>query len=86
MHTQGNAASDYDSDQFADPAKGGNARSWWWQKCTELAYWQVAPAQGAIRSHNVNVTYHRDLCKRVFGLTQLPKVDDTNTFYGTCNP
>ena len=82
MGTLGNSPSDYDSTLLADPVKGGNGRSWWWQKCTELAYWQVAPAQNSIRSAQVNEAYHRDLCFRVFGVTELPAVNETNNYYG----
>lgn len=82
----GNSAADYDSTTLADPVNGGNGRSWWWQKCTELAYWQIAPPAGAIRSSQVNMTYHEDLCKRVFGLTSLPDVDATNEYYGGAQP
>ena len=29
-------------------------RQWWYQVCTEVAYFQVAPAKGSIRSPGVN--------------------------------
>lgn len=94
----GNSPADYDSVTFSSAIEGGNSRSWWWMKCTELAYWQVAPRTGSIRSHVVNDTYHRDLCGRVFGLDMslplsghewekvLPAVNATNTYYGGSTP
>lgn len=80
--TMGNAPSDYDSRIMADPVKGGNGRSWWWMKCTEFAFFQVAPAKGSIRSSNVNLAYHQGVCKQLFGVTALPDVNATNTYYG----
>lgn len=44
-----------------------NYRQWWFQTCTELGYFQNAPAHGSIRSYIVNMTYHRNHCKAVFG-------------------
>lgn len=78
----GNSADDYDSTTLADPVNGGNGRSWWWFKCSEVAFWQVAPETNAIRSQLVNYSYHRDLCLRVFGRTELPDVEGTNAYYG----
>ena len=78
----GNSPADYNWETLANPSTGGNGRSWWWQKCTELAYWQVAPAQGAIRSAWVNTSYHEELCAKVFGLHELPAVQETNNYYG----
>jgi hypothetical protein len=81
-HTSGGSTDGYDSNVLADPSKGGNGRSWWWQKCTEVAWWQVAPSSGSIRSQAVDMAYHQDLCNRVFGLTTLPDVNGTNNYYG----
>ncbi|XP_076916489.1 putative serine protease EDA2 [Bidens hawaiensis] len=57
-------------------------RLWWFQVCTEVAYFQVAPANDSIRSSKVNTRYHLDLCKNVFGEGVYPAVDDTNLYYG----
>lgn len=32
-------------------------RLWWFQVCTEVAYFQVAPANDSIRSHEINTEY-----------------------------
>jgi hypothetical protein len=40
----------------------------WFQTCTEFGYFQNAPAEGAIRSQFVNMTYHRTHCENVFGM------------------
>jgi pimeloyl-ACP methyl ester carboxylesterase len=57
-------------------------RCWWWQKCTEVAFFQVAPVNGSIRSHKVDLKYHLDRCKYLFGDGILPQVDATNVEYG----
>ncbi|XP_050906535.1 probable serine protease EDA2 isoform X2 [Lathyrus oleraceus] len=57
-------------------------RLWWFQVCTEVAYFQVAPSNDSIRSHKVDTRYHLDLCKNVFGKGIYPDVDATNLYYG----
>ncbi|KAJ0464100.1 putative dipeptidyl-peptidase II [Helianthus annuus] len=64
-------------------------RLWWFQVCTEVAYFQVAPANDSIRSSKVDtrhehyhLSYHLDLCKNVFGVGVYPVVDATNMYYG----
>lgn len=78
----GNAPSDYDSNVLANPVTGGDGRSWWWYVCTELAYWQIAPAQGSIRSGNVTAAWHQGVCNKLFGITTPPNVAATNVYYG----
>ncbi|KAG2303036.1 hypothetical protein Bca52824_031687 [Brassica carinata] len=57
-------------------------RIWWFQVCTELAYFQVAPANNSVRSQQINTEYHLDLCKSLFGKGTYPEVDATNLYYG----
>ncbi|CAL1361198.1 unnamed protein product [Linum trigynum] len=57
-------------------------RLWWFQVCSEVAYFQVAPANDSIRSSRVDTRYHLDLCKNVFGEGVYPEVDMTNIYYG----
>ncbi|XP_057766125.1 probable serine protease EDA2 [Salvia miltiorrhiza] len=58
-------------------------RLWWFQVCTEVAYFQVAPANDSIRSSKVDTRYHLDLCKNVFGNDMSgPDVNATNLYYG----
>ncbi|KAL6552226.1 putative serine protease eda2 [Orobanche gracilis] len=57
-------------------------RLWWFQVCTEVAYFQVAPPNGSIRSSKVDTRYHLDLCKNVFGDGIYPDVTGTNLYYG----
>lgn len=32
-------------------------RLWWFQVCTEVAYFQVAPKNGTVRSPNIDTRY-----------------------------
>ncbi|XVF17991.1 hypothetical protein REPUB_Repub10bG0173100 [Reevesia pubescens] len=62
--------------------EGSSDRLWWFQVCTEVAYFQVAPSNDSIRSSKVDTKYHLDLCKNVFGEGIYPEVDVTNIYYG----
>ncbi|KAI4330367.1 hypothetical protein MLD38_028662 [Melastoma candidum] len=57
-------------------------RLWWFQVCTEVAYFQVAPSNDSIRSSKLDTRYHLDLCENVFGRGIYPDVDATNLYYG----
>ncbi|XP_021662228.2 probable serine protease EDA2 isoform X2 [Hevea brasiliensis] len=57
-------------------------RLWWFQVCTEVAFFQVAPSNDSIRSSKVDTRYHLDLCKNVFGEGIYPEVNVTNIYYG----
>eukprot|EP00003_Mantamonas_plastica_P018672 TRINITY_DN3049_c0_g3_i1.p1 TRINITY_DN3049_c0_g3~~TRINITY_DN3049_c0_g3_i1.p1 ORF type:complete len:493 (+),score=150.61 TRINITY_DN3049_c0_g3_i1:85-1479(+) len=57
-------------------------RSWWWIKCNQLAFFQVAPATGAIRSQEISLDWHRQRCNALFGNNQWPDVNATNAKYG----
>jgi len=73
------------SQEYLKRTKSGpdtGERQWWYQVCTEVAYFQVAPAKGSIRSPGVNEKYHLDLCANVFGNGTYPEVDITNLYYG----
>lgn len=57
-------------------------RLWWFQVCTEVAYFQVAPANDSVRSQQINTEYHLDVCKSLFGKGVYPEVDATNLYFG----
>ncbi|XP_072989197.1 probable serine protease EDA2 isoform X1 [Typha latifolia] len=59
-----------------------DARLWWFQVCTEVAYFQVAPQNDSIRSAKIDTRYHLDLCRNIFGEGIYPDVDMTNIYYG----
>ncbi|XP_039121553.1 probable serine protease EDA2 isoform X3 [Dioscorea cayenensis subsp. rotundata] len=57
-------------------------RLWWFQVCSEVAYFQVAPENDTVRSPRIDTQYHLNLCKNVFGEGIYPDVDMTNLYYG----
>ncbi|KAH9625981.1 hypothetical protein KSS87_008660, partial [Heliosperma pusillum] len=57
-------------------------RLWWFQVCSEVAYFQVAPENDSIRSSKIDTRYHLDLCRNVFGGNVYPEVEATNLYYG----
>ena len=78
---QGNSCGDYARETWMDLSLGNADRSWGWQTCTEVGYWQVARTPGeSIRSQRINKAYYQDLCKAVFGVTDLPAVNETNLY------
>lgn len=76
----------YDTRCAAGIAATLNERSWRWQKCSQLAYFQVAPKEGSLRSQQVNLEYHLEQCRRIFGLTAPPTVEAINAKFGATNP
>ncbi|GMH06527.1 hypothetical protein Nepgr_008367 [Nepenthes gracilis] len=74
----------YSQEHLKSTAAGEDSsdRLWWFQVCTEVAYFQVAPLNDSIRSSKVDTRYHLDLCKNVFGDGVYPEVDATNLYYG----
>lgn len=81
----GGLASDYDQSALLDvSSKGPNAvsRAWWFQCCSEVAYFQTAPLNDSIRSTKVNLKYYQDLCANVFGKGLVTDTSTTNLFYG----
>jgi len=58
----------YNTNQLSDPARWEpNSRSWRWQTCKEVSYFNTAPAQGSLRSKIVDLDYHLRQCKSMFG-------------------
>jgi len=78
----GNNAAGYATAYQQNFTNGSGDRLWWYQTCSELAYFQNAPAQGSIRSHYVNMTYHRSHCEQVFGEPVWPDTEAVNKYYG----
>ncbi|KAI5684114.1 hypothetical protein M9H77_05342 [Catharanthus roseus] len=77
----------YDQNHLKNTSLDGDTadRLWWFQVCTEVAYFQVAPSNDSVRSSKVDTRYHLDLCKNVFGKGVYPDVDATNIYYGGTN-
>lgn len=84
LGTFGASIQTYNQDYLKNTSLGeeGGDRLWWFQVCTEVAYFQVAPENDSIRSTRLDTRYHLDLCKNVFGEGIYPEVDMTNLYYG----
>ncbi|KAJ6989868.1 hypothetical protein NC653_018389 [Populus alba x Populus x berolinensis] len=87
LGTFGSTVQTYNQKYLKDTSlnKHTGDRLWWFQVCTEVAYFQVAPSNDSIRSSKVDARYHLDLCKNVFGEGIYPEVDVTNIYYGGTN-
>ncbi|KAM7524095.1 hypothetical protein LguiA_013997 [Lonicera macranthoides] len=81
----------YNQQHLKNTAVAGDTadRLWWFQVCSEVAFFQVAPANDSIRSSRIDTRhvykYHLDLCKNVFGEGIYPDVVATNIYYGGTN-
>ena len=42
------------------------SRSWWWQTCYELGYFNTAPPFGSIRSSRLNLEYFEGVCNYLY--------------------
>jgi pimeloyl-ACP methyl ester carboxylesterase len=76
-----------ESAQNLDPDSylaGFGQRQWMYQSCTQFGFFQNAyhdPAY-SVRSARINPAYHRNLCKRLFGIDQPVDIAGTNqNFY-----
>lgn len=71
-----------------EKTRWADVRSWRWQKCYQLAYFQVAPEKGSLRSKIVDLDYHESQCKTVFGDAVNPSkgVEEITKLYGGNQP
>ncbi|KAJ8512526.1 hypothetical protein OPV22_002960 [Ensete ventricosum] len=77
----------YDRQHFRNTTPGeiSAVRLWSFQICTEFGNFQVAPKFDAIRSPKIDLRYHLDLCKEIFGEGISPNLNMTNIYYGGTN-
>lgn len=67
-------------------------RSWRWQKCYELAYFQTRPKGSplhSLRSQVLTQDYMLQQCQNIFGegnIPSLPSTEEINARYGGANP
>ncbi|KAF6994917.1 hypothetical protein CFC21_011510 [Triticum aestivum] len=79
----GTTVSSYDQEYLKETTPDdSSSRLWWFQVCSEVAYFQVAPKNDSVRSAQVNTRYNLDLCKNVYGEGVYPDVFMTNLYYG----
>lgn len=72
------------SENPADYEDGLGMRQWYYQSCKEYGYWQNAnrDPEKSTRSSLVNADYFRNMCKRLFGITEKADTDYINrNFY-----
>lgn len=63
------------------------SRAWRWQKCYELAYFQIAPATGSLRSQRLTLSYALNQCQAIFGIpNMMPSVTAINNQFGGPTP
>jgi hypothetical protein len=75
------------SEQLADPARWEtNSRSWRWQTCYEVSYFNTAPKSGSLRAASVNLDYHLKQCAYVFGKEMFPSSPEMNKKFGGAFP
>ena len=67
-----------------DPAMTG--RQWRYQQCSEVGWFQNAPAKDAVRSPKLDAAYQRAACARIFGRGVWPNVSAVNAHYGGAAP
>jgi pimeloyl-ACP methyl ester carboxylesterase len=73
----------YNTEQLADPARwDANSRSWRWQTCYEVSYFNTAPKSGSLRSTTVDMDYHLRQCKAIFGEAMFPSSVAMNEKFG----
>jgi len=77
----------YNTESLADPERWDvNSRSWRWQTCYEVSYFNTAPKQGSLRNTNVNLEYHLQQCAYIFDEKMFPTSPAINREYGGDSP
>lgn len=77
----------YNTKQLADPLRWEiNSRSWRWQTCYQVSYFNTAPPSGSIRSETVNMEYHLQQCADIFGQKMFPSSVEWNAKMGGAFP
>lgn len=70
----------YNTEQLADPKRWEiNSRSWRWQTCYEVSYFNTAPPSGSLRGLSVNMDYHLRQCEHMFGIPNMYPTSDAMT-------
>lgn len=85
VYCDGNISSAYSNAALKNETAPNGARSWLYQTCSELSYWQTSPGAIGLRSEEVNQEFFRKQCKDVFGIEDIPNVDLFNEKYGGLN-
>lgn len=62
-----------------------NARSWYYQSCSEYGFWQTFSDRHPLRSFRLNINFYKKFCNDAFGNNLWPKVERKNIEYGGLN-
>jgi pimeloyl-ACP methyl ester carboxylesterase len=77
----------YNTEALADPTRWEhNARSWRWQTCYQVSYFNTAPSSGSLRNVDVNLEYHLEQCSKIFGQKMYPQSAAMNAKFGGNTP
>lgn len=72
---------------LGDPTRWDvNSRSWRWQTCYQVSYFNTAPPGGSLRALSVNLEYHLRQCASIFGQVMYPSSTAMNSEYGGAFP
>jgi len=72
--------------QIDQKAAGVGARQWTYQTCLEFGYFQTTDSENQPFGDSVPLSYYTDMCKDIFGFQFLPRVNETNVYYGGNQP
>jgi hypothetical protein len=73
--------------QLSDPKRWEvNSRSWRYQTCAQVSYFNTAPKTGSLRAQSVNLDYHLEQCAEIFGKKMFPSSVQMNLQYGGSFP
>jgi len=73
----------YNTEALADPLRWDvNCRSWRWQTCFQVSYFNTAPSSGSLRAMSVNLDYHLKQCAYIFGKPMFPTSVQVNKKFG----
>ncbi|MEI8346483.1 MAG: S28 family serine protease [Pseudomonadota bacterium] len=75
----GDSSQGAESENPNDYLSSFGMRAWYYQSCTEFGYWQIAhhDPKVSVRSSLIDLNFHQQLCKRLFGIDK--PVDDAAT-------
>jgi len=66
--------------------QGVGMRQWTYQTCAEFGYFQTTDSPNQPFGDGVPLQFYLDICSNVFGMSQPPRINFTNTFYGGATP
>ena len=73
----------YNTKQLKDPLRWEvNSRSWRYQTCSQVSYFNTAPPSGSLRAQEVNLDYHLKQCAEIFGKEMFPTSVSLNEQFG----